>query len=76
MFWAPLGLFSSRVVFLEILKLKNPYQIASSLSNAMSFLKKMQNNKIQKLMSIWAIIDTFKSDDVIRKSKNPILAFW
>ena len=27
-------------------------------------------------MSIWVIIDTFKSDDVIRKTKNTILAFW
>ena len=41
MFWAPLGLFSRRVVFIEILKLKNPYKIASSLSNATTFLKKM-----------------------------------
>ena len=41
MFWAPLGLFSKRVVFLEILKLKNPYKIASFFSNAITFLKKM-----------------------------------
>ena len=27
-------------------------------------------------MSIWVIIDTFKSDDVIRKPENAILAFW
>ena len=27
-------------------------------------------------MSIWVIIDTFKSDDAIRKLKNAILAFW
>ena len=27
-------------------------------------------------MSIWIIIDTFKSDDVIRKPENAILAFW
>ena len=41
MFWAPLVLFSRKVAFLEIFKLKNPYKIASSLSNAMTFLKKM-----------------------------------
>ena len=40
-FWAPLGLFAKRIVFLEILKLKSPYKIASSLSNAITFLKKM-----------------------------------
>ena len=27
-------------------------------------------------MSIWVTIDTFKSDDVIRKPKNAILAYW
>ena len=27
-------------------------------------------------MSIWVIIDTFKSDDVIRKPENAILAVW
>ena len=32
----PLGLFSRRVVFLEILKLKNPCKIGSSLSNAIT----------------------------------------
>ena len=70
MSWALLGLFSRKVVFLEILKLKNLYKIASSLSNAITFLKKMLNNKIQRLMSIWVIIDTFKSDDVIRRPEN------
>ena len=30
-----------RVGFLEILEFKNPYKIASSLSNAITFLKKM-----------------------------------
>ena len=35
-FWAPLRHFSRRVVFLEILKLKKPYEIASSLSNAIT----------------------------------------
>ena len=37
MFWVPLRLFSRWVVFLEILKLKNPYEIANSLSNALHF---------------------------------------
>ena len=41
MFWAPLGLISRRVVLLEILKLKNLYKIASSLRNAITFLKNM-----------------------------------
>ena len=41
MFWAPLDLFSRRVVFIEILKLKNAYKIASSSSNAITFLKKI-----------------------------------
>ena len=27
-------------------------------------------------MSIWVIIDTFKSNDIIRKPKTTILAFW
>ena len=27
-------------------------------------------------MSIWVIINTFKSDDVIRKPENAILVFW
>ena len=27
-------------------------------------------------MPIWVIIDTFKSDDVIRKPEDAILAFW
>ena len=36
----------------------------------------MQNNKIQELMSIWVIIDTYKSDDLFRKTENAILAFW
>ena len=70
MSWALLGLFSRKVVFLEILKLKNIYKIASPLSNAITFLKKMLNNKIQRLLSIWVIIDTFKSDDVIRRPEN------
>ena len=70
MSWVLLGLFSRKVVFVEILKLKNLYKIASSLSNVITFLKKMLNNKIQRLMSIWVIIDTFKSDDVIRRPEN------
>ena len=70
MSWVLLGLFSRKVVFVEVLKLKNLYKIASSLSNAITFLKKMLNNKIQRLMSIWVIIDTFKSDDVIRRPEN------
>ena len=74
MSWVLLGLFSRKVVFVEVLKLKNLYKIASSLSNAITFLKKMLNNKIQRLMSIWVIIDTFKSDDVIRRPENAILA--
>ena len=49
------GFFSRRVVFLEILKLKNPYKIASSLLNVITFLRKMYNNEIQKLMSVWVI---------------------
>ena len=55
-----MGFFYRGAVFLEIikLKLKNPYKIVSSLSNAITFLKKMWNSKIQKLMSIWVIIDT------------------
>ena len=79
MFWLHWGFFlegQKGSSFLEILKLKNPYKITSSLSNAIRFLKKMQNNKIPKFMSIWVIIDTFKSDDAIRKLKNAILAFW
>ena len=27
-------------------------------------------------MSIWVIIDTFKSDDIIRMPENAILMFW
>ena len=27
-------------------------------------------------MTIWVIIDPFKSDDVIRKAKNEILGSW
>ena len=50
-----IGFFSRRVVFLEILKLKNPYKIASSLLNFITFLRKMYNNEIQKLMSVWVI---------------------
>ena len=38
-FWAPLEYFCRRVVFLEILKLKKPYKIASSLSNAEKTVK-------------------------------------
>ena len=49
--------------------------MASALSNAIIFLKRMWNNKMQKLMSVWVVIDTFKSDDVIRKPENAILAF-
>ena len=67
---APIG------AFLEILRLRDPYKITSFLSNAITFLKKIENNRMQKLMSIWVIIDTFKSDDVVRKPKNAILAFW
>ena len=37
----PLGLFSRRAVFLEVLELSNPYKIATSLSNAITFLQKM-----------------------------------
>ena len=50
-----IGFFSRRVVFLEILKLKNLYKIASSLLNVITFLRKMYNNEIQKLMSVWVI---------------------
>ena len=47
--WVPVGFFYRQAVFLEILKLKlkNPYKIASSSSNAITFLKKMWNSKIQ-----------------------------
>ena len=31
---------------------------------------------MQKLVSIWIIIDTFKNGDIIRNAKNAILAFW
>ena len=31
---------------------------------------------MQKLMSIWVIIDTFKIDDVMRNSEKANLAFW
>ena len=48
----------------------------SPLSKAITFLKKMQNNEMQKLMSIWVINDFFKSDDVFRKPEHAILAFW
>ena len=45
MFWVSLGLFSRWVVFLEILKLKNPYEIANSLSNALHFEKRCKTIK-------------------------------
>ena len=38
--WVPLEFYYRRVVFLDILKSKNAYKIASSLSNAITFLKK------------------------------------
>ena len=31
--------------------------------------------KLQKLISIWVIIETFKIDDVFRKPNNAVLAF-
>ena len=31
---------------------------------------------MQRLISIWVVIDTSRSDDAIRQPQNAILAFW
>ena len=73
MFWVSLGLFSRWVVFLEILKLKNPYEIANSLSNALHFKKRCKTITYQSQCPFRLLLTLLK---VMTSSESPKTQFY